>query len=167
MEKKRIYPSNQLIVALDSKVLKVCMWILGWQSHGSIKYYPKQFAKACKMEEDEVERCIQSLEDAKLIDISKVDQTWLLTPNADQFQKYYELELSKVLEGKGIQMADKVTWNAEEVEKPKKTSGDIDSMSDDDLKRLLLRIEASLSERQQVKKVVVSAAEPNVDDLPF
>lgn len=167
MEKKRIYPSNQLIVALDSKVLKVCMWILGWQSHGSIKYFPRQFAKACKMEEDEVERCIQSLEDARLIDISKVDQTWMITPNAEQFQRYYEVDLSKVLEGKGIGLADKVTWNSEGVQQTKSSTEDIEGMSDDALKSLLLRIEASLNERQQMKKVVVSAAEPNLSDLPF
>ena len=166
--KKRIYPSTQLIVALDSKVLKVYLWILSWSaSAGSVKYYSKQFAKACKMEEEEVERCIQSLEDAKLIDISKVDQTWMIEPNAEQNQKYYNIPISKVLEGKGIGMADNVTWNAED-EKPKKSStSNIEDMDDDSLKRLLLRIEASLNERQQMKKLVVSSVEPNVDDLPF
>ena len=159
---KRIYASNQLIVALDPRVLKVCMWILGWQSQGSIKYYPKQYAKAMKMEEDEVERCIQSLVNAKLIDVSRVDQTWMLTPNADQFQKYYEIDLSKVLEGRGIPMADTVTWN--ETRETKSKSNSIEDMSEDDLKRLLMRIEASLSERQQVKELVRSN-EPN--DLPF
>lgn len=158
---KRIYPATQLIVALDSKVLKVYLWILSWSTQGSIKYYPRQFAKACKMEENEVERCIQSLEDAKLIDSSYIDQTWVITPNAEQNQKYYSVPISKVLEGKGIQMADKVTWNVVETK---------DDDSDEDLQRQILMLQARLNERAQLKKKVVTMAastNTNIDDLPF
>ena len=158
--KKRIYPSTQLVVALDSKTLKVAMWILGWQNQGSVKYYPKQFAKACKMEEKEVELCIQTLVNCKLIDVSLVDQTWMLTPNAEQFQKYYEVPMSKVLEGNGIPMAKEVTWNVVETK---------DDESDEELKRQILMLQAKLNERQQMKKCVVSmaASTNDVDDLPF
>ena len=164
MEKtKRIYPSSQLVCALDARVLKCLMWILGWQSQGSVKYYPKQFAKACKMEEEDVDLCIQTLIDCKLLDVSKIDQTWMLTPNAEQFQKYYDIPISKVIEGNGITIAKDVTWNVDE--QPKKVvSNDIDDMSEEQLKKLLLRIEASLSERQQVKNLIKSN-EPT--DLPF
>ena len=162
MENKRIYPATQLIVALDSKVLKVYLWILSWSTQGSIKYYPRQFAKACKMEENEVERCIQSLEDAKLIDSSYIDQTWVITPNAEQNQKYYSVPISKVLEGKGIQMADKVTWNVLETK---------DDDSDEDLQRQILMLQARLNERAQLKKKVVTMAPATVnndiDSLPF
>lgn len=160
MDKKRIYPSTQLVVALDSKTLKVAMWILGWQNQGSVKYYPKQFAKACKMEEKEVELCIQTLVNCKLIDVSLVDQTWMLTPNAEQFQKYYEVPMSKVLEGNGIPMAKEVTWNIVETK---------DDESDEELQRQILMLQAKLNERQQMKKCVVSmAAQTNdVDSLPF
>ena len=160
MDKKRIYPSTQLVVALDAKTLKVAMWILGWQNQGSVKYYPKQFAKACKMEEKEVELCIQTLVNCKLIDVSLVDQTWMLTPNAEQFQKYYEVPMSKVLEGNGIPMAKEVTWNVVETK---------DDESDEELKRQILMLQAKLNERQQMKKCVVSmaASTNDVDDLPF
>ena len=155
--KKRIYPSSQLVVALDAKTLKVAMWILGWSSQGSVKYYPKQFAKACKMEEKEVELCIQTLVNCKLIDVSKVDQTWMLTPNAEQFQKYYEVPMSKVLEGNGIPMAKEVTWKKE----------DVDEDSDEDLKRQILMLQAKLNERQQMKKCVVTVEDNYCNDLPF
>lgn len=163
MENKRIYPPTQLIVALDSKVLKVYLWICSWSAQGSIKYYPRQFAKACKMEENEVERCIQSLEDAKLIDSSYIDQTWVITPNAEQNQKYYSVPISKVLEGKGIQMADKVTWNVVETK---------DDDSDEDLQRQILMLQARLNERAQLKKKVVTMAaatvnNDDIDSLPF
>lgn len=157
MDKKRIYPSTQLVVALDSKTLKVAMWILGWQNQGSVKYYPKQFAKACKMTEEEVELCIQTLVNCKLLDVSKVDQTWMLTPNAEQFQKYYEVPMSKVLEGNGIPMAKEVTWKKEEANED----------SDEDLKRQILMLQARLNERQQMKKCVVTVEDNYCNDLPF
>lgn len=165
--KKRIYPSTQLVVALDSKTLKVAMWILGWSSQGSVKYYARQYAKACKMTEQEVELCIQTLVNCKLIDVSLVDQTWMLTPNAEQFQKYYEVPMSKVIEGNGIPMAKEVTWNKEE----KKQSNGINDMSDDEMKRMIIMLQARLNEKEQVKKVVVSASknktEDVIDDLPW
>lgn len=157
--KKRIYPSSQLVVALDAKCLKVAMWILGWSSQGSVKYYPKQFAKACKMEEKEVELCIQTLVNCKLLDVSIVDQTWMLTPNAEQFQKYYEVPMSKVIEGNGIPMAKEATWN--------KQDDSTSEMSDDELQRQILMLQARLNERQQMKKCVVTVEDNYCSDLPF
>ena len=156
---KRIYPSSQLICALDARVLKVLMWILGWQSQGSIKYYPKQFAKACKMTEDEVDLCIQTLIDIKLLDVSRIDQTWMLTPNGDRFQKYFDVPISKVIESDGIPMAKEVTWNVEE--EPKQEIAD---MSEQEITAMILRLQAQLNEKQQVKKLVKNN-EP--DDLPW
>lgn len=155
---KRIYPSTQLVVALDSKILKVYMWILSWASStGSVKYYQKQFAKACKMEEDEVERCIQSLVDCKLVDVSKIDQTWMLTPNEDQNQKYYKVPISKVIEGKGIEIAEIATWTDEGEVVPT-----TDKMSKEQIRKTILMLQAQLKEQEQVEKMVET-----VDDLPF
>ena len=141
---KRIYPATQLIVALDPRVLKTYMWILSWSTQGSVKYYPKQFAKATKMEEEEVEKCIQSLVDCKLVDVSIIDQTLMLSPNAEQNQKYYQIPISKVLEGNGIPMAQKVTWNISETEK--KSSGtDIEDMNEQQIQSMILRLQASLN----------------------
>lgn len=163
METKRIYPSTQLVVALDARVLKVYLWILSWSSRGDVKFYPKQFAKACKMEENEVERCIESLVNVKLVDVSRVDNNWMLSVNAEQNQKYYDIPISKVLEGNGIMMADSVTWNKEE---SNVKSNDVDEMSEDEMKRMLLMLQARLKEKQEVKKVVVSNNR-EVNDLPF
>ena len=158
---KRIYPATQLIVALDPRVLKVYLWILSWSSsQGSVKYYEKQFAKPCKMTEEEVELCIQTLVDVKLIDISRVDQTWMITPNDEQNQKYYNIPISKVLEGSGIQMASNVSWNCD-VE-PKE---DIADMSEQQITAMILRLQAQLNEKKEVKKMVASPNIPN--DLPF
>ena len=167
---KRMYPSTQLVVALDPKVLKTYMWILSWSTQGSVKYYPKQFAKATKFTEEEVEKCIQALEDCKLIDIAYIDQTWVITPNAEQNQKYYQVPISKVLEGSGIKMADKVTWNVLESEKQQNSSQQsIEDMDDQQIQSMILRLQASLNERKQVEKLVKVASAPitDIDDLPF
>lgn len=161
MENKRVYPSTQLVVACDAKVLKCLMWILGWQTQG-VKYYPKQFAKACKMEEDEAERCVQALVDSKLIDVSRVDEKWLLTPNVEQIQKYYNVPLAKVLEGTGICIADTATWC--DINANVETSTGIDDMSEAEMKKMMLMIQAKLKEREQVKKMIVNEMP---DDLPY
>lgn len=167
---KRLYPSTQLIVALDPRVLKVYMWILSWSSQGDVKYYPKQFVKATKLTEDEVERCIQTLEDIKLIDIGVIDQTFILTPNAEQHNKYFQIPISKVLEGDGIKMADKVTWNITEQRQPSAAQG-IENMDDNQIQSMIMRLQATLDERKQMQKFVKVAAAPmtvnNYDDLPF
>ena len=159
-ERKRVYPSQQLTVALDANTLKVLLWICGWGS--SVKYYAKQFAKACKMEEEEVELQIQTLVNANLVDVSKVDNVWIISPNGKTFQKYYEIPLSKVLEGNGIPVAKGISWNCET---PKE---DISEMSEQQIRTMILRLQASLNEKQQIKQCVVTP-EPkqDYDSLPF
>lgn len=167
---KRLYPATQLIVALDPMVLKTYMWILSWSTQGSVKFYPKQFAKATKFTEDEVERCIQTLVDCKLVDISVIDQTFMITPNAEQNQKYYQIPISKVLEGNGIKMADKATWNVSESGQKQQTSApSIEDMNDQEIQSMILRLQASLNERKQMEKLVKVASAPitDIDDLPF
>lgn len=165
MEKKKIYPSQQLVCSLDARVLKCFLWILGWQSQVDIKIYVHQMSKFLHMDEEVIELCIQTLEDVHLIDIKRVDQTWIANLNGEQIQKYFNIPMEKIKDGNGIQMASNVTWN-QEVKEESEQLNDIRSMSEQDLKRLLLRIEASLSEKQQMKKCVVTA-DKEVDDLPF
>lgn len=168
MENKRIYPSTQLIVALDAKVLKLYLYILSWSSRGDVKYYPKQFAKACKTTEEEVEKCLQSLIDAKLIIPSNHGGTWIFSVNVEQNQKYYEIPIKNVYEGKGIPMASTVTWNKVD-SNTKSNANTIDDMSKEQMKRMLLMLQAQLKEEEEVEKIVVSSTVNNddVDSLPF
>lgn len=168
-ERKRIYPSQQLVCALPPTVLKTYMYLLGWQSQETIKIFVRQIAKATKMNETEVELAIQTLEDVKLIDISIIDQTYCVTLNGEQAQKYFNVPMSKIMESEGIKVSKTVTWKQEQNKASQEPKIDVSDLSETDLKRLLLRIEASLSEKQQLKKVVVSSEpkEVEIDDLPF
>ena len=161
---KRVYPPTQLCIALDARVLKCYMWICGWKQ---LKYYPRQFAKAVKMSEKDCERCIQTLVNINLVDVSKVDGNFILTANAEQNQKYYNVKLEDVLESNGIQIADEVTWNKDEEDIP--TSNDsIDKLSNEELQRMILRLQANLNERKETeKKVVTCEKNYDYDNLPF
>lgn len=162
MESKRLYPSSQMVLYLAPNVLKTLMWVLGWQGK-TIVYYGRQYSKALKMEVEEVERCLQALFDKKFLTYKNVDGKWVLEPVAETFQKYYEVPISKVIEsGRTLEMAEKATWNSEETTTQ---SNDIDDMSEAEMKRMLLMLQARLKEKQEVKKVVVT--NDAVDDLPW
>lgn len=166
MENKKIYPSQQLVCALDALSLKVFMWLCGWQSQGDIKLFVGQMSKFLHIDEEEVELSIQTLLNAKLITIKKDDKTFIANLNGEQVQKYFSTPIAKIAESGGVPRATEVTWNKTS-EVKKESSNNLDDMSEQELKMLLLRIEASLNEKQQIKKAVVSPNNKDVDDLPW
>lgn len=163
---KRLFPSTQLVVALDSRVLKTYLWICSWMPTGGVRYYARQFAKATKLTEDEVERCIQALIDYKLVDVTNTEQGFLFMPNIDQAKKYFEVPMGKVLESEGIKMAETATWNKESavVQKSK-----IEEMNAEQIQAMIYRLQASLNEKKQMEKFVKVTQSPTekFDDLPF
>lgn len=115
---KRLYPISQLVVALDSKVLKTYLWITIWG--GSVRYFSRQFANAIGFSENRVERCIQALVDNRLVTVTNTDQGFLLTPNAEEHWKYSEIPLGQMIGCDKIKMAAEATWNkTTPVQKPK------------------------------------------------
>lgn len=163
---KRFYPSTQLMVTLDSRVLKTYLWICNWMALGGARYYSRHFSKVIKLTEDEVERCIQALIDYKLVDVTNTDQGFLLMPNVDQAKKYIEVPVAKVIESDAfIDIAEKATWNkTTTVQKSK-----IEDMNTEQIQALIVRLQASLQEKEQMKKFVKVASSPTekFDDLPF
>ena len=154
------------MVTLDSRVLKTYLWICNWMALGGARYYSRQFSKATKLTEDEVERCIQALIDYKLVDVTNTDQGFLFTPNVEQARKYFEVPIVKVFESEGIKMAEKATWNKESAvaQKPK-----IEDMNAEQIQAMIYRLQASLEEKKQMEKFVKVTPSPTekFDDLPF
>lgn len=162
---KRLFPSTQLMVVLDSRVLKTYLWICSWMVQGGVRYYSRQFAKATKLTEDEVERCIQALIDYKLVDVTNTEQGFVFIPNVDQAKKYFEVPMSKALESEGIKMANEATWNkTTPVQKAK-----IEDMNAEQIQAMIYRLQASLQEKKQMEKFVKVTQSPTekFDDLPF
>ena len=165
---KRLYPSSQLLVALEARVLKTYLWILNWG--GSVRYFSLQFSKAIGLSEDRVERCIQALVDKRLVTVTNTERGFLLTPNAEEHQKYFEIPLVQMLGCDKIKMADEATWNKiTPVQKSKIEDIEIEDLDADQIKALLVRLQASLQEKEQMKKFVKVASTPSgkFDDLPF
>lgn len=160
MNKKIIYPSTQLVALLHPKVLKVYLYLLGWQNSKSLKLYTNQLAKATKLTEKDVEISIQSLIDNKLIQV-KFNGEYEVTFNGEEAQKYYYYPIKDIVEMELLPVSTDITWNKEIKTKP----DSIEEMTEDQMKALILRLQASLKEKEQVKKMIKTS---NVkDDLPF
>lgn len=161
---KRLYPSTQLLAALNYKVLITYLWILTWGG-GSVRYYSRQFMKATGLSEEYLEKCIQALVDSRLITVTNTEEGFLFTPNPEEHQKYFEMPLAQILESKKITMAREATWNkTTPIQKPK-----FEDMDADQIKALIVRLQASLQEKEQMKKFVKVTSTPTekFDDLPF
>ena len=167
--KEKVYMSNQLCCMLPPLALKVMSYILGWQNADTIKYYEKQFSKFLHLSVREVETAIQTLVDHKLVEVGRIDQTWLLNINRQTVKKYFEVPMQKVHDSEAFQLSTNVTWNKTEQEQ-KSSAVEVEDMSEEQLSKLLQRVQIMLSEKQETKKLVKMASEPcaSVDDgLPF
>lgn len=163
---KRVSMPTQLVCVLPPIPCKVMQYLCGWSSRPSIKLYIHQMARAMNLADEEVELAIQTLSNVNLIEIGKEGDTYVAKINAAQVQKYFEVPFQRIVESDGIQNATEITWKENRESSTKQ--GDIAELSTKDLQRLLLRIEAQLNERAEVKKVVVTPEKDNdITDLPF
>ena len=168
MDKERVYISNQLACMLPPTALKTLFYLISWQSQEQIKYFQKQFSKTMHLDQAEIEQAIQLLIDKELISASRIDNNWVFVLEKKKIQSYFNVPMNKVVEHDGFKLPSEITWNKEE----NKQSNVINDMSDDEMKRMIIMLQARLNEKQQIKeKVVVSASKNNtedvIDDLPF
>lgn len=166
MEKQdKVFMTQQLICMLPSLCVKTLGYLINWQKYEVIKYYPNQMTKFMHITEKELEIALQTLSDRKLIDISKMDGNYVIQLNKKVIMSYINVPMQKVHDTEGFKLADKVTWNAEE----KKEALSIDDMDEKQIQAMILRLQASLNEKKQVKELVKS--NEVVDDdgygLPF
>lgn len=166
MDKERVYISTQLACMLPPTALKVLSYLISWQSQEQIKYFDKQFSKAMHLDKAEIEQALQLLIDKELINARKIDTYWVFELEKKKIQSYFNVPMQKVYDHEGFKLPPQITWNKESTK-----SEDINDMSDDEMKRMILMLQARLNEKEQVKKVVVSASknktEDVIDDLPW
>ena len=123
-------------------------------------------SKFLHITEEEVELCIQTLENVHLIDIKKIDQTYIANINAEQVDKYFKIPISKIAEGNGIPMATEIKWNVEE----KSNDFELASMSDDQLERMIKELQRRKEEKKKGCQVVYPSGfteQELLDQLPF
>lgn len=159
---EKVYASQQLICMLPALALKVLLYLMNWQKYGNVKYYQKQMCGFLHIDATELDLAIQTLADNKLIDVCKIDDNWCFNLNKDTIKKYFDVPMQTIKDHEGLKLSKEITWNKEETTTQ---SNDVDDMSEDEMKRMLLMIQARLKEKQEVKKVVVT--NNVVDDLPW
>lgn len=158
-ESKRIYLSNQLVAMLPPTALKVLAYFVGWSSAPEIKFNIEQLTSILHMTEEEIKLAVQTLYDHRLLRV----ENGLVEFNREQIQRYYDVPFSKVMESKGIQLSEEVTWNKESETKQK----DIADMSEKEIRTLILRLQAQLHESEETKKFVVFPKDNETNDLPW
>ncbi len=161
---EKAFLSQQLVCMLPPMALKVMAYLLNCQRMDVIKYYPKTLCDFMHITNEDLDLAIQTLVNHKLIGIKQTDEGYEIELHKDVINKYLNVKIQTIKTYSGLEMATEVTWKNVE-----KKSKDLSDMTDKDLQRLLLRIEAQLSERQQVREKVVTA-EPSkeiIDDLPW
>lgn len=161
MEKERVYISNQLACMLPPTALKVMFYLISWQSQDQIKYYQKQFAKTMHLDQSEVEQALQLLIDKELINYRRIDNNWVFELEKKKIQSYFNVPMAKVIEHEGFKLPSEITWNKE--------NDNTEEMSEQQIQQMILRLQAQLNEKQQVKQKVVSMSRNNdvIDGLPF
>ena len=161
MEKEKVFLSQQMICMLPALALKVMAYLLNWQKFDVIKYYPNQMTKFMHITEKELELAIQTLEDNKLIDISKNDGIFVFQINKETVKKYFNVEMKTIHDHEGIKMATEVKWNVEGDKAPQ-----IEDMSLEQMKKMMQMLQIQISEKEQTQKLIKSACEPS-DGLPW
>lgn len=169
MEKtEKVFMTQQLICMLPSLCVKTLGYLINWQKYEVIKYYPNQMTKFMHITEKELEIALQTLSDRNLIDISKIDGNYAIQLNKNVIMSYINVPMQKVHDTEGFKLADKVTWNIEEkTTMPSYLYGSlpVEDMDEKQIQAMILRLQASLNEKKQVKELVKS--NEVVDDLPF
>lgn len=159
----RAFISNQLACVLHPLPLKVLFYIVSWNKPQ--KYYPKNMAKVLHIDVSELDLAIQSLVDHNLLSVTNIDGKFVLEVEKQEIDKYVKIPMERVLEHNGYPLPKEITWN-----KAESTKSDVDDMSEDEMKRMLLMIQARLNEKESLKKKVVSVSSSKddiVDNLPF
>ena len=159
--RKRVSMPTQLVCALPPVACKVMQYMCGWSGQEFIKLYVHQMARAMNLTDEEVELAIQTLVNVNLIEIAMQGDAFVAKINASKVQRYFEIPFQKIIEADGIQMASEATWNKES----NTAQTNINDMSETDMKRLLLMLQARLNEKQETKKVIVNNTED--DGLPW
>lgn len=163
---EKVRMSSQLIALLPSVAVKLLSFMLMFQSNPKgVMLYEHRFARMLKLTDEEVKLAIQTLINLKLIDLTSIDGKFRIEFNKEMFDKYFKLEMQKVLDHDGFQMATEITYDKESNTPTKQK--DISDMSDSELKTLLLRVQASINEREQLKQKVVNLQSNNDDGLPW
>lgn len=166
MEEKKIYLPMQIKCLMPDTMYKVIDLLFAFQKNGIVNY-SKRTCECLHIDVAIVEQCVQSGIDIGLLTaIEKEGGIYRFKINEEAIKKFRNIEWKDVPDIKMIGLSSEITFKNE-----KKPVSRFDDMSDEDMKKLILTMQATLKEREEVKKLVQFASEPtskvSTDDLPF
>lgn len=160
---EKAFLTQQLICMLPSLAVKVIGYLLNWQKYDIIKYFPKQMCGFMHITENELELALQTLEDNKLINISKIDGQYAIQLDKKVIMSYINVPMQKVHDHDGFKLATEVKWNAED----KNDDLDIASMSDEQLERIIKELQRRKKEKKGCSVIYPEEVDGKYNDLPF
>lgn len=167
METKKIYLPMQVKYLMPESMYKVIDALVVFQKEGIVSY-SKKMCEYLHMDEPIVEQCVQTAIDINLFTpIDKNGGIFRFKINEDTVKKMNEIVLKDVNHIKLITLSTEIKFKNNSSES--KPASDFDDMSEEDMKKMILMMQARLKEREEVKKIVQFASEPtsNVNDLPW
>ena len=162
---EKAFLTQQLICMLPPLALKVMGYLLNWQKYDIIKYFPKQMCGFMHITENELELALQTLEDNKLICISKIDGQYAIQLEKKMIMSYINVPMQKVHDHEGFKLATEVTWNAED----KSEELNMASISDEQLERMIKEFQRRKSEKKGCQVIYPSGLSQDdlLGQLPF
>lgn len=162
MEKGKIYLPMQIKALMPSDMYKVLDVLVAFQKEGIVSY-SKRNAEFLHMDEAICDQAVQTAVDVKLfIPVGKDGGVFKFKINEDIIKRAQEVSLKDIPGKKMISLSTNITFKSQKKEEKK----DVDCMSYDEMKKMLLMLQARMNEHEQVKKLVVNNSDED-DGLPF
>lgn len=167
METKKIYLPMQMKCLMPDTLYKVIDSLFAFQKDGIVNY-SKKTCECLHIDIAIFEQCVQTGINVGILSfVEKDGGIYKFKINEEAISKFRNIEWKDVPNIKMIGLATEIKFKNNSSES--KPASDFDNMSEEDMKKMILMMQARLKEREEVSKIVQLACEPtsNVDDLPW
>lgn len=167
MEEKKLFLPMQVKCLMPETMYKVIDLLFAFQKNGIVNY-SKRTCECLHIDVAIVEQCVQTGIDVGILTfIEKDGGIFKFRINEEKIKKFRDIEWKDVPNIKMIGLSSDIKFKNDNEEV--KSSSSFDNMSEEDMKRMILMMQARLKEREEVKNIVRLASEPTDADLglPF
>ena len=167
MEGKKTYLPMQMKCLMPDTMYKVIDSLFAFQKDGIVNY-SKKTCECLHIDVSIFEQCVQTGINVGILSfVEKDGGIYRFKINEEGINKFRNIEWKDVPNIKMIGLATEVKFKSDA--KPAKQSTEFEDMSEDDMKRMMLMLQARLKEREEVNKIVKFASDSTSDDdgLPW
>lgn len=157
----------QVKCLMPETMYKVIDLLFAFQKNGIVNY-SKRTCECLHIDVAIVEQCVQTGIDVGILTfIEKDGGIFKFRINEEKIKKFRDIEWKDVPNIKMIGLSTDIKFKNDHEEV--KSSSSFDNMSEEDMKKMILMMQARLKEREEVKNIVRLASEPTDADLglPF